>query len=196
MLKRTSVVIAAGLVWSAAVGVGLYFFLSYAAAPGLSAAAPVDWPTSTAIHRAADRPTLVVFLHPLCPCSRATVTELKELAASAKAPFAMRVVVVRPPGVEPGWEGTSMADAVGEVRGADVLIDDGGSEVHRFDAHTSGQVMLYDPDGRLKFNGGITRGRGELGESAGRLRLRALIEGRTTDAAQSRVFGCSLMDTQ
>lgn len=40
--------------------------------------------------------------------------------------------------------------------------------VRRFGAYTSGQVMLYDTDRRLAFNGGITGSRGHEGNNKGR----------------------------
>src|SRR5262249_1428374 len=157
-------------------------------------AAPIDWPARTRIPRAPDGPTLVVFLHPRCPCSAATVAELAELLRTTPARPAVHVVIVRPPGVGPGWEGDLALDVARRLRGADVMLDEDGVEVRRFDAHTSGQVLLYSAAGRLQFKGGVTRGRGELGESAGRVRLRAILEGRVPDATESKVFGCALLD--
>lgn len=192
--SSTAFLVAAGLVWSVAVGLGLWAFLSYDETPSAGAAAPAEWPSGSRVARAPDWPTLVLFLHPRCPCSSASMQELADLSTQVEAPVAVRVVVVRPPGVEPGWEGDFALDVAQRLPGADVMVDDGAVEVRRFDAHTSGQVMLYDRRGRLTFSGGITRRRGELGESAGRLRLRALIEGRAIDAHESKVFGCSLLD--
>jgi hypothetical protein len=47
-----------------------------------------------------------------------------------------------------------------------------------FLSYDAAPTMLYSVAGRLPFNGGITRRRGELGESAGRMRLHAALEGR------------------
>src|SRR5690349_19429168 len=43
------------------------------------------WPEASSIVRHAQRPTLLLFLHPHCACSRATVEELERLNTLAPA---------------------------------------------------------------------------------------------------------------
>jgi hypothetical protein len=57
----------------------------------------------------------------------------------------------------------------------------------------SGQVLAYDGQGRLAFNGGITASRGHEGDSAGRSAVEAMLAGRR-HAATAFVFGCLLFD--
>lgn len=57
-----------------------------------------------------------------------------------------------------------------------------------------GQVLLYDTDGHLRFNGGITASRGHEGNKKGRQALTDLILTGTTDRPSSFVFGCVLME--
>src|SRR4051794_10180949 len=40
-----------------------------------------EWPSKSTINRGPDRSTLVLFLHPRCPCSRASIAELEGLLA-------------------------------------------------------------------------------------------------------------------
>ncbi len=42
---------------------------------------------------------------------------------------------------------------------------------------TSGQVLLYDPSGRLAFSGGITAARGHVGDNAGSDAIVGLVMG-------------------
>src|SRR5256885_12925703 len=48
--------------------------------------------------------TLVVTLHPKCPCSTATLEELARLASVSENGVAIDVLIVRPAGEAEGWE--------------------------------------------------------------------------------------------
>src|SRR4051812_9127686 len=73
--KRTLVLVLAGA-WLLAVTAGLRGLWAYANRPGEIAAAVADWPRDTALRRHPSRATLVMFVHPMCPCSRASAAEL------------------------------------------------------------------------------------------------------------------------
>lgn len=76
---------------------------------------------------------------------------------------------------------------------ANVRVGDGRREAERLGVKTSGQVLVYDSTGALLFSGGVTRGRGERGESKGATSLRALLtQAAVTDAISSPVYGCEL----
>ena len=162
--------------------------------PGATAPAPGRWPADCGLApRTAGLPTLVLFAHPLCPCTRATVGELEVLMAREAGRVDARVVFVRPPGVEPRWERTALWDRVARIPGVVVSADEGGVEASRFGAKTSGQVLLYDPDGVLRFSGGITASRGHAGDNAGRAAVEGLLSGRTDVPASTPVYGCPLL---
>jgi hypothetical protein len=57
---------------------------------------------------------------------------------------------------------------------------------------TSGAVVLYDAAGKLAFRGGITAARGHEGDSFGRQRIMALLNGAHADRADAPIFGCAL----
>ena len=63
---------------------------------------------------------------------------------------------------------------------------------------TSGQVLLYQPSGRLAFSGGITPARGHSGDNPGSDAVLSLVrrEARQADGVPvtCRVFGCPLFD--
>jgi hypothetical protein len=77
-----------------------------------------------------------------------------------------------------------------------VVIDEGGVEAARFEALTSGQVVLYDGEGRLQFSGGITGARGHLGDNLGLRRVMSLLRGAEPDRTDSPVFGCPLHEPE
>src|SRR5438132_4378522 len=94
--------------WCVCAGLGLTKMLTYELTPAASAAAPAMWPPAAAIGRDASDPTLVLFLHPRCPCSRATLAELERLIAACNEPFALRIVFVRPQGTGEDWNRTDL----------------------------------------------------------------------------------------
>src|SRR5262249_13703592 len=88
-----------GVLWLGGVAAGLAWLAGYANRPGASGRAPETWPAESRVERAADRPTLLLFLHPRCSCSQATLAEFAELLARASAPLTAHVLFVRPSAV-------------------------------------------------------------------------------------------------
>jgi hypothetical protein len=188
-----------GLLWPQSVyGVlaGLLVLADHAAAPGAVALAPAVWPSATRLPHDDRRPTLVALLHPQCPCSRATVAELQRLAAALPERLAIDVVLLAPADDQNAWDDAAMLGLLAELPGARVYEDPGGIETSRFGGRTSGQILLYGPDGRLRFAGGITPARGHEGSSRGADAIVSAVldEGAATVArdATSPVFGCAL----
>lgn len=171
---------------------GLAVIWSYEVGPGPAAEAPSRWPEGSVLARAADRPTLLMFVHPHCPCSRASLRELDRALAQIAGRARVHVVFVKPSGTPPGWERSDLWDAATAIPGVDVSRDDGGHESARFDALTSGQTLLYGTDGRLLFSGGITVSRGHSGDNAGRAAIVALALGNRAPRRATHVFGCLL----
>src|ERR1700722_18065386 len=87
------------VVWASAVGVGFRVLVIHERTSGAQEEAPARWPWDTTVSRDATRPTLLLFLHPQCPCSRATVAELERLMARASGRLAARVLFVVPRGL-------------------------------------------------------------------------------------------------
>lgn len=137
--------------------------------------------------------TLTLYAHPHCPCVRATLAELADLARAGGDQLGVEVVFVRPEGVEPGWERTPAWDAAAAIPGARVGCDPDGAEATRAGAATSGHAVLADRTGRVAFRGGLTRARGRVGDSPGRRAVLEVVAGGGA-AAECPVFGCPLLD--
>lgn len=135
---------------------------------------------------------IVLFAHPCCPCTRASLRELAELASRAGPEVTIRVVFPRPEGVPEGWEQTDLWHQAAAIPGARVSCDPTGAEARSAGTWTSGQVIIYDPSGRVAFYGGLTRGRGQSGESPVREEILELLAGRKTAFQRAPVFGCEL----
>jgi hypothetical protein len=189
----TRTVRATGVVWGLAIVAGLALLYRSAHAAGRPATAPSHWPAGTVLRPGSPgRATLMMIAHPHCPCTRTSLGELARIMARCFGRVDAQVVFVRPPGLDERWVESDLWRAAEAIPGVRAVRDDDCAEAHRFDAHTSGQVLLYDAHGDLKFSGGITDIRGHAGDNAGHNAVVALLERGTSDAANTLVYGCPL----
>jgi hypothetical protein len=186
MLKRAAWTILP-IAWVALVAFGLYVMFAYETTPSRAASAPAVWPTDSAIARNDHGATLVLFAHPACPCTRASLAELAEIARAVPATARIEIVfVIAGSLADRSWE---LASA---IPGAVVAIDT-GIEAARFGVATSGTVVVYDRDGTLQFSGGITGSRGHVGSNVGRRDAAAALAGHIPDHHTHAAFGCALV---
>ena len=182
-------------VWVLAVGVGLSGLLKYAGTPGVSATPPLLWPAEASIQRARDRLTLLIFLHPRCPCSDSTIEELAHIVAAAPERLKVYVVFYAPEHADRQWVQGRLWQSAAIVPGVKSIEDWNGQEVKRFRTATSGQTLVYDSAGKLRFSGGITASRGHVGDNDGRDAIVSLALHGSSALATAPVFGCSLLGT-
>lgn len=178
--------------------IGLAILWRYASTPGGTIAAPRAWPDHAQIERDTVRPTLVMILHPRCPCSRASVAELSRLLARLRTQPKTIVMCVIPPHAPESFGDTSMIEQAIALPGTTLFMDRGGIEADRFRGSTSGYVLLFGTNGQLLFSGGITSARGHEGDNAGSDAIASLLGGTQSPTKVSPVFGCALKgpDTQ
>lgn len=176
--------------WLLACGLGLWLLGSDASKSAPNASAPTTWPVSARVPKAPLQPSLVLFAHPYCACTRASLSELERILARAKDRPDVWVVLAK----AKDGSTSSIANAARRIPGVHVIEDTDGSEAARFGVEASGQVLVYGRDGRLAFRGGITPARGHEGDSrGGDLALRALSGGVAPEPrASADVFGCGL----
>lgn len=192
-MKAIAIWVACGL-WFVGVVVALSAVWAYKTTDNGSPGAPARWPSASAIHIAPDRANVILFAHPQCPCTKATMTELSHLAEELDGRAAIHVILVRPPGTDAGFEEGAIADRAKQLKGADVAIDQDGVEATRFRAKTSGSVVVYGSHGELLFTGGITSARGHEGRAPGFDRILALVAGKSSERHDAPTFGCALQD--
>jgi len=181
--------------WVLCLLVGMTQLELYSNAPGEPAQAPPRWPADTSLELHPDLPTLLLFIHPRCPCSRATLRELARLVANREGRVDAVVCFTVPAGVDEGWAATDLWSSACSIPGVEVRRDPGGAESQRFGASTSGQALLYAPGGGLLFSGGLTAARGHEGDNIGRSSVESLVQGEGA-ADASPVFGCPLSDDE
>jgi hypothetical protein len=180
------------VLWVLVVVGGLSVLWAYENTPGDPGSSPAQWPSDTTLSRAADQPTLVLFAHPQCTCTRASLGELAETLARADRKPKTYVVFLKPLGFAEGWEQTDLWRTATSLPNVTVVRDDEGTEAERFGAVISGQTVLYDDAGTLIFSGGITGARGHAGDNAGRASLVALLNRGRPQRSWTSVFGCRL----
>jgi hypothetical protein len=178
--------------WVAALVLGQRVLLNYDYAAGAEATAPAKWPNSSKISRRAGAPVIVVVAHPRCPCTRATIEELAVLMAHVRERATAAVVFVRPDGLPEDWEKTDLWRSAERIPGVSVWSDPSGVEASLLGAQASGQTLVYDAAGMLRFSGGITAFRGHSGDNAGRSAIESLVRTGSAFTSHTSVYGCSL----
>jgi hypothetical protein len=180
------------LVWSAAILFGLWQAAAYSNSSAEVLPQASQWPADTRIALAADRPTMLVALHPRCVCSRATLEELGRLLAQTPTPIRVEILLYQPDNAPGSWAESDLTARARSMPGVFVRADSKGLEAERFGISVSGHTALYGPDGRLLFSGGITWARGHAGDNAGRSAILSILSKGQSATSRTPVFGCSI----
>lgn len=184
--------LALAVLWATCVSIGGALLWKYAATPGVAATPPENWPTHSAIARKPNTATIIMLAHPRCPCTRASIAELAVLMNRVGERARAHVLFTRPSAAEAGWEKTDLFQSAAGIPGVTAHSDPGGAEAALFGAATSGQALVYDAAGVLRFSGGITASRGHEGDNLGLSSIISLVTGGHADQQGSKVFGCEL----
>lgn len=192
LLRRGPVL--AIVLWACAMAAGFHRLVQYELRAGRDALSVQSWPRDTTLPFDPTRANLVMFAHPQCPCSRASMAELAVIMT--RCPGELRAVVCfSDPDEKPAqWTRSRLWRTADEIPGVKVVADVNGGLARAFGSATSGQVFLFTPDGRAVFSGGITGARGHEGENRGRNLVIALARGEACTTDRTPVFGCSLRD--
>jgi hypothetical protein len=181
---RLSLLIAA---WTVAVTAGFVVLGDHATRPGDAASPPSEWPSDAPLEAPGARGVLLLVAHPQCPCTEATLVELAASLRGLDAPPRVEVVLrASHDGVAAPLR-RDLAERMAALPHARTHHDPSGRDARRFGALTSGHVLLYAPDGTLRFSGGVTGARGHAGANGARFAL--------TDALRSLHLPLSHPDT-
>lgn len=194
-LKKTLQIIFLGA-WLGGLAFGFAKLFTYAHTAGLRALASGHWPTTSQIQRSPGKGALVIFAHPQCPCSEATLGELDRLITRTTGQVDNFVVFVQPQNFRENWTKQKLWQKAAALSHTTSLVDPEGLEAKAFGAQTSGQAYLFDADGKLLFAGGITPSRGHMGDNNGRTAVLDFVAGRPNQISTTPVFGCALFSAQ
>lgn len=180
--------------WLVTAVAGSVVLLDYQSRPSQTGRASVRWPAGAPVTRDPARATLVMFVHPHCPCSRASMGELAVLMARCEGRVAAHVLFFRPISLSDDWARTDLWRSAAAIPGVDVRFDLDGAAARAFGAETSGYTVLYDSNGQMLFHGGITAGRGHFGDNGGLSAVMSLLRHEVDGPQETDVFGCSLFN--
>ena len=181
-----------GIVVWLALMVGSYaWLLRYSFAVGKTAVAPRTIPAELGLPARLARPQLFLALHPRCPCSRATVNELAKILTQAPNASDVTVFMYKPSREPARWLEGALLDACRRM-GCQIRPDPDGRLAASLGSLTSGGVVLYDAEGKLRYQGGITGSRGHEGDNAGEQGIIEILHGRRSSHKSMPVFGCPI----
>jgi hypothetical protein len=87
-------------IWALAVGSGFVVLGIDHARPGIDGATASVWPATSQIRPVGPGLNLVLFVHPRCPCTPASLVELAGIVSACRGRFALHVVMVKPSRVD------------------------------------------------------------------------------------------------
>jgi len=189
-LRRRALLVA----WGVIALIGMLMLSRHQWTP--SQASGAEFPPSTLPVRLisaanSNRATLMIFVHPHCPCSTASIRQLSRYLTKFGDRVSATALFVVPPGAKADWARSQLWQEASLIPGLRIATDGDGKIAASLGVVASGHVVLYSAQGRLLFSGGITAGRGHEGANDG---LSAL-EASTIDGAwrpTAPVFGCEL----
>lgn len=181
------------VVWAIVLVVGFAVMEQYSLTPGEMHEAALQWPQTDELQRIAGKPTLVMFAHPKCPCTRASIGELARLVTRCRDKATVYVVFPIYKGVGEDWEQTALMSQAEQIEGVQTVCDPQCQLCNLFHATSSGETFLYDSKGNLAYHGGITSSRGHAGDSAGQDAILSVLMQRGGRVSSHPVFGCSLV---
>jgi hypothetical protein len=94
----------AAVFWGLFVAIGFLILAEEEFTPVKATPQVALFPRNCALQLVSDKPTLVLFAHPHCPCTRASLHELDGLLAQTQNRVSAIVVFTIPDGVPAGWE--------------------------------------------------------------------------------------------
>lgn len=182
------------VVWGLALLSGFLLLFAYkGTSTDLGYAAPSKFPAESSLLAAADKPTLLMFIHPRCACSRASLAELERVLLRVGEAAKTYVVVHSDTDV---MIDTDITQKAAHLPNVVMVADAAGREAARFLASTSGHTLLYSAQGNLVFSGGLTNTRGHEGPSFGQEHLLSALSAQVSARKHAEIFGCSLKEKE
>jgi hypothetical protein len=177
--------------WVVGLATGFGALERYAATAGRVHAPQAGAEAFLAQHHRPARGLIVMAVHPLCPCTRASLAELGDLLARSGGTCDALIVEYHPGTPPADWTSSGPSMDLGGVR-VPVLQDRDGTIARELGAETSGHLVFVDPRGDVRFQGGLTLARGHRGRAPAQDAILALLAGGQPAVTRAPVFGCTL----
>jgi len=179
------------LVWLGLIVIGYTWLFRYSFVAGEASTSPGSIPHVLASPGSSSRWQVFLALHPHCPCSLATVRELAKILTRAADVSVVTVLMYKPSNEPDGWLEGRLLD---ECRRMNCRIrpDPEGGFAKALGTVTSGDVVVYDASGKLRYHGGITGSRGHEGDNLGQQAVIDILRGHNASRTAMPVFGCPI----
>lgn len=174
--------------WSVAALVGGTMLWSYDKAPGATVA-NLDNIENRLQQLGLESPQVLVFAHPKCPCTAATLEQLSQLTFPSEV--GLTVVFFVPDQADASWRDTTNVRLAQQIPRATIQFDPEGELSRSVGVKTSGHCLAVRADGTVGFSGGITISRGHRGPNQGASDLTHCFQ-RSSGTAEYPVYGCAL----
>lgn len=193
-----------GVLWGVTLALGLAWLAWYGTRPAPAQAMPATWPADLLGPRLGPGAELVVFVHPRCPCTRASLAELADLRHNLErdgVALQLTAVVYRPASAPADWapsehtQPDAVADAIAPLTPQRVVVDRAGALTAAGGVSGSGTVWAYAADGSAVFVGGLTPSRGHRGITTAHAALHAALQTGRAPAVplEYPVYGCPIV---
>lgn len=180
------------MIWSALLLTGHLVLFEYEMTASPLANTKRVFPQKSIVQIAKGRQNIILFLHPMCPCSMASVDEFHELMRAGEKDSVGTVVAFMPHDMQSEWALQPVFSRLKRIRNVSIVYDSNGAQADLFGATTSGHVLIYDGRGILQFSGGITASRGHSGDNANFELAKKSIHDRNPKFVTTPVLGCAL----
>lgn len=166
-MKSKVIIASAVTIWISICAFLTAQLVEFGTKPGEQALVMNNFPAASKLKLANGKFTIVAFLHPQCPCSKASVAELEELMEKCGQNANAYALFLKPVGCLEKFAKSDLFEQTSKIKNVQSIVDENGQEADIFGSRTSGQMMVYNPEGHLVFSGGITSARGHFGENRG-----------------------------
>src|SRR5687768_11828955 len=112
--------------WLLAVSAGMAIVFTYSGRAAPPATPVLTWPADVTLAHAPDKPILVMLVHPHCPCTRASISELAQIVTVASGAATFHVLFMQPAGVGDEWLRSDTYARASSLPGVVVTPDPGG----------------------------------------------------------------------
>lgn len=174
--------------WILAVSAGMGAIVRYDSTPAAAHQVLAEWPRESAIGFDGSRPNLVMAVHPVCSCTRASLNELARMLPPLGGRARIVILLL-------GRNGNRYEQMVKDMN-IESFADRTGVEASRLGLTTSGEIAIYAAGGNLLYSGGITESRAHEGDNpAEAAAMAALQSAGSVGIRNAPVFGCELGKT-
>lgn len=179
------------VVWIGLIALGAKILLNYDFKSGPQSSSIKHFPKKSKLKLDPKLETILIFVHPNCPCSSASLEELNRLITNSQGKLKTIIIFIKPDGSDDKWLDTALWNKAKSMK-VETYIDQGNREAKIFQTKTSGEVFLFNPKGDLLFHGGITASRGHEGDNQGEESIDHYLKDERLTVTKSPVFGCQL----